>query len=427
MKAIVRTKLATMILPGAVLAFSAGVPSAPAAVCLGATSSGPVFQSITFIPQTGTFTFEVDATPAASSPNVDGAVALGNTLMTAYTDLATVVRFHDNGLVDARNGSGYQSENNYPFILGVTYHVRMVVDVANKVYSAYVRAPGIPAETTIAKDYAFRSEQAGITTVNYWGAFSDLGSMSACNGVAYTSMTPNTGMWFNGVNSFVQAPDSDDFSVTTTGAITISAWLRPDTLTFPKNQGSGYVNWLGKGQGTGASGQQEWCFRMYSRGNTEGRQNRISFYVFNPQGGLGIGSHFQDAVTPGEWIHVVGVIDGQFTYLYKNGELRDCDQYRPGPKPSGSCNAYSFAVAPANGTAPLRIGTVDLGSFLQGGIKEVRIWNRALSGTEVATLYTGTVPSTGLVAEYLLEGDFVPDTAGSHTAASYASHWVPQQ
>ncbi|MGD0300571.1 MAG: hypothetical protein ABSE86_26095 [Bryobacteraceae bacterium] len=58
--------------------------------------------------------------------------------------------------------------------------------------------------------------------------------MTACNGVTYTSLAPNDGMWFNGVNSYVEAPDSDDFSVTTTSSITISAWMRPDTLTFRK-------------------------------------------------------------------------------------------------------------------------------------------------------------------------------------------------
>jgi hypothetical protein len=422
------TKRTRIIQSTLIIVTFAGIRSVHAGACLGATSSGPEFQSITFTQQTGTFTFEVDATPSASNPNVDGAVGLSNTLMTAYTDLAAVVRFHNNGLVDARNGSSYQTENSYAFSLGTTYHVRMVVDVANHVYSAYIHAAGVVPETTIAKDYAFRTEQSGVTALSHWGTFADLGSMSACTGVAYTSMNPANGMWFNGVNSFVEVPDNDDFSVTTTGALSISAWVRPDTLTFAKNEGSGYVDWLGKGEGVGASGQQEWYFRMYSLGNTENRQNRISFYVFNPQGGLGIGSHFQDPVTPGEWIHVVGVIDGRNTYLYKNGVLRDCDQYRAGSAPPvAGCNQYSFSITPAKGAAPLRIGTVDLKSFMQGSIKEVRVWNRVLAASEIAALYTGTVPASGLVAEYLLEGDVVPDTAGSHAGTSYGSHWVPQQ
>jgi len=422
------TKRARILQGALIIVTLANVHTARAATCMGATSTGPEFQSVTFAQHTGTFTFEVDATPSASNPTVDGAVGLSNTLMTAYTDLAAVVRFHNNGLVDARNGGNYQAENSYGFTLGTTYHVRMVVDVVNHLYSAYIRAAGIVPETTIAANYAFRTEQAGVTALSYWGTFADIGAMSACTGVAYTSMNPANGMWFNGVNSYVEAPDSDDFSVTTTGTLTISAWFRPDTLAFSKNEGSGYVNWLGKGTGSGTSGQQEWYFRMYSQGNTEGRQNRISFYVFNPQGGLGIGSHFQDPVTPGEWIHVVGVIDGQNTYLYKDGVLRDCDQYQKGSAPAvKGCNQYSFSITPANGTAPLRIGTVDLNSFMQGGIKEVRIWNRALAASEVAELYAGTVPGSGLVAEYLLDGDVVPDTAGSHTATSYGSHWVPQQ
>ncbi|HLN03916.1 MAG TPA: hypothetical protein VK335_31810 [Bryobacteraceae bacterium] len=112
----------------------------------------------------------------------------------------------------------------------------MAVDVANHVYSAYIRAAGVVPETTIAKDYAFRTEQSGVTALSHWGTFADLGSMSACTGVAYTSMNPANGMWFNGVNSFVEVPDNDDFSVTTTGALSISAWVRPDTLTFAKNE-----------------------------------------------------------------------------------------------------------------------------------------------------------------------------------------------
>jgi len=422
------TKLATIIHTSAILFLFAGIRAAEAGPCLGAASSGPEFQSITLAQQTGVFTFEVDATPSASNPNVDGAVGLSNTLMTAFTDLAAVVRFHDNGLVDARNGSAYQTENAYPFTVGTTYHIRMVVDVPNKMYMAYIRAAGVVPETTIANNYAFRTEQSGITVLSYWGTFADMGSISACTGVAYTTLKPSDGMWFNGVNSYLEMPDSDDFSVNTTGALSISAWIKPDTLAFSKNEGTGYVNWLGKGQGSGASGQQEWYFRMYSQGNTENRQNRISFYVFSPQGGLGIGSHFQDSVIPGEWIHVVGVIDAQNTYLYKDGVMRDCDQYRAGSAPPvKGCNQYSFSITPANGTAPLRIGTVDLKSFMQGSIKEVRIWNRALSAVEVSALYAGTVVRSGLVAEYMLDGDAVPDTAGAHAATSYASHWVPQQ
>ncbi len=130
----------------------------------------------------------------------------------------------------------------------------------------------------------------------------------------------NSYLHFDGFQSYIEIPDSPDFSLTTTGALTISAWIRPTTLIFPSTEGKGldltkaYVHWLGKGE----AGQQEWVFRMYSLDNTDGRANRISFYVFNPEGHLGVGSYYQDPNNPiqvGVWIHVVGSADSEKTYL----------------------------------------------------------------------------------------------------------------
>jgi len=47
------------------------------------------------------------------------------------------------------------------------------------------------------------------------------------------------------------------------------------------------------------------------------RPNRISFYVFNPEGGEGVGSYFQDTLHQGRWIFVVGVADSTRTYMYR--------------------------------------------------------------------------------------------------------------
>ena len=47
----------------------------------------------------------------------------------------------------------------------------------------------------------------------------------------------------------------------------------------------------------------------------EGRDKRISFYVFNLGGGRGCGSYFQDPIQAGQWIHVAGVADSENTYL----------------------------------------------------------------------------------------------------------------
>jgi len=36
----------------------------------------------------------------------------------------------------------------------------------------------------------------------------------------------------DGVDDYIEIPDHVDFSVATTGELTVSAWIRPDALTF---------------------------------------------------------------------------------------------------------------------------------------------------------------------------------------------------
>ncbi len=217
---------------------------------------------------------------------------------------------------------------------------------------------------------------------------------------------------FDGIQSYVEIPDSPDFSLTTTGSLTVSAWIRPEVLIFPTAE-NGYVHWMGKGQ----SGQQEWVFRIYSQDNDVGRANRISFYVFNPQGGIGIGSYYQDPNNPvqaGVWIHVVGAADSEKTYIYINGVFT-------------RSKVYAGEIQPQRGTAPLRIGTRDLKSYFQGEIREVRIWNRKLQDAEVQGLYgSDSVPQDGLVAEYVLIQDVAPDTTGQHEGIISGATWIPQ-
>jgi hypothetical protein len=89
-------------------------------------------------------------------------------------------------------------------------------------------------------------------------------------------------------------------------------------LNFPRWERTGYVHWLGKGEGSGDGGQQEWVFRIYNRDDTTEnppRPNRVSFYVFNPDGRLGVGSYFQDSLQEGTWMFVVGVANAMRTYI----------------------------------------------------------------------------------------------------------------
>jgi len=182
---------------------------------------------------------------------------------------------------------------------------------------------------------------------------------------------------FNGNGQYAQFSDSKAFEVDNTGVLTAEYWMRPDALEFSKLEGSGYVYTMGKG----GSNQHEWYTRMYSKTNSENRPNRISGYVFNPAGGLGSGSYFQDTVKTGEWIHVALVINANaksstypmgYAKIYKNGVLRDTDSLQ------------DYNITPKSGTAPLRVGTGYMNSFFRGAMGDIAFYNKELTGTQIA-------------------------------------------
>jgi len=186
---------------------------------------------------------------------------------------------------------------------------------------------------------------------------------------------PRQAYFFNGSGAYVEVPDHDVFSLTTTGQLSISVWMRPDTLEFISKEGTGYVHWLGKGE----AGQHEWVFRMYSRNNTERRGNRTSFYLFNLTGGEGAGSYVQEQVISGRWYHYVGVANRNNDTItwYKNGKQQDQDPFMNS----------QYHIDPKNGAAPVRIGTRDFKSYFRGAIDDIRIYDRSLSSVEVMQLY----------------------------------------
>jgi Concanavalin A-like lectin/glucanases superfamily len=198
---------------------------------------------------------------------------------------------------------------------------------------------------------------------------------------------------FNGIDSVLTIPDDADFSVATTGFLTVSVWVRPeasalnddDELLYASTQGSGYVHWFGKGDTSGSHGNREWSFRIYSADNTEqpNRHNRMSFYLFGHAGGLGPGCHVQDPVANGTWMHLAATVSQpeQRICWYKNGELRDSTGFGP-------TDSYPLPDAVLrNGTAPVRMGSQDGRSHFKGAIDDVCIYNRALSVTEIIDLY----------------------------------------
>jgi hypothetical protein len=163
--------------------------------------------------------------------------------------------------------------------------------------------------------------------------------------------------------------------------MTVEVWMRPDILEFPGDTTDPYVHWLGKGEDT----REEWALRFYS--HTTSRPNRVSAYIFNPGGGLGSGAYFEDALTPGQWMHIVATFDPYNKFnakagvsIYRDGVLRK------GPSMVGSEGTpYAhYSIVPTHGTAPLRLGARDGGHhFFTGGLDEVAIYPQVLSAAEI--------------------------------------------
>ena len=188
----------------------------------------------------------------------------------------------------------------------------------------------------------------------------------------------NSSAYFDGNETYLEIPDNDAFSISTTGALTISVWVSPEVLNFQKAEAGGYVHWMGKG----VPHQHEWVFRMYNKDLSQGqenRPNRMSAYAFNLEGGLGSGSYVQEQIQANEWIHLVARYDVESNKitLFKNGVQKDQDDLYD----------ITYGVQVQNGTAPLRLGTRSQWSYFQGRIDDLRIYNRALSNSEIMELF----------------------------------------
>lgn len=208
---------------------------------------------------------------------------------------------------------------------------------------------------------------------------------------------------FDGVSQYMTVPSDPSFSVPTTHQLTWEAWIKPDVLQWSRRSdphSDGYVVWLGKCQDRAKS--CEWEARLYS--SSDSRCNRLSAYAYNPSGGLGSGAYWQAACgffKAGQWIYVVGeyqtlanprqcstpagTID-----IWVNGVQWNASRHYPG----GCMSQYK--VAPVAGSSPLNVGTMALDSYFPGAVGKVAIYDRLLTGQEIASHYsvmTGMKPT----------------------------------
>lgn len=136
-----------------------GTTAAAESVCANVEAGGPWWNQ-TFSDQAGRFHVELDATPSASS--IDAVVGLAAGTASGFTQLAAIVRFNPAGTIDVRAGSSYRADVTQPYTAGTAHHLRIDVNVRTHTYSVWLRN-SFGGYGAIARDYPFRTEQAGAT------------------------------------------------------------------------------------------------------------------------------------------------------------------------------------------------------------------------------------------------------------------------
>lgn len=138
-----------------------------------------------FIPQqTGHFSVTFGFT--ATQPSIDAVLGLGNVKAAHFTDLGPIVRLNEQGYIDARDGGSYRADAPFSYApKGWLSHqwVKMDVDIPTHRYTVTAWHDGQGDTTTIASNYAFRTEQQSLTRLANVGQFVDSssGQSQACD------------------------------------------------------------------------------------------------------------------------------------------------------------------------------------------------------------------------------------------------------
>jgi hypothetical protein len=115
---------------------------------------------------------------------LDAVIGLSDGKASQFTQLGPIVRFNPQGVVDARNGGSYMAATVMPYASQRTYHVTIAANLTTRRYDATVFDWWGNDTATIADDYAFRTEQAGMTAFDVVASKLDSESEISICGIA---------------------------------------------------------------------------------------------------------------------------------------------------------------------------------------------------------------------------------------------------
>ena len=251
--------------------------------------------------------------------------------------------------------------------------------------------------------------------VGYWSMNEGSGSFAGdssgkgnngtlTNGPTWVDGKRGKALSFDGVNDWARVPDSNVLDVTATQSITLGAWIKTNingmiiASKFDSTGNSAYYRILVGGDATA----QKAGFGL--RGSTSGEATVSS----------------NTTVTDGKWHYVVGVRDvsQDKIFVYVDG-IQENSLTDPSV---GNLATENPLIIGAHGQATAST------QWFNGSLDDVRVYNRALSASEIQALYkSGTVkyatPSdTGLVGYWSMNegsGSYAGDSSGNRNTGVF--------
>ena len=266
-----------------------------------------------------------------------------------------------------------------------------------RIYGRQLSATEVKAVYEAGHAHSTAADETGL--VGHWTFDEGSGSIAHdFSGNAHSATLSGAVSWalgkyggavsFTGATAYVNAGNSTALKPSTT--FTVGAWIKPESgawwIVSNESGGKGFALFLGNGtDGTYSVGTHPAL--MISDGS--------AYHSLESP----------NAITFGEWHHIVATFDGTTTSLYVDGVL------------VASNATYGYTAHPTSNTL---IGAWSTSSrFFTGRIDDVRIYDRALSATDVSKLYgSGSVKindsrnnrlTNGLVGLWSFDGPDVTD------------------